>query len=581
MTFRPERGPLMLLAAVLLAAAGTASGPLSAAPGADAIAEAKAAIARGDGLAAEMAGKQAMQQGAARADVAAVIGEGELLQGDLADARNWLGAADFSSTTRNRGLYALAKLELTEDNLMAASAVFDRILANGGGTAAIWVDIGRLRYRQGQHHAALQAAARAMALDGNDPRALEFMAQLTRDAHGVREALPLFQRATQSAPDDASLAMQYAATLGDAGEHRQMLQVIRASAERHDAQPQAFYLQAILAARAGNDDLARKMWWRTDGAYDRTGAGLLVSGVLEYRSGNPAAAAERFAELTRLQPFNTTAQILFARALVANGEANVAVSMLEPLAQREDASAYVLLLLARAYEQLGNREDAAAHLDRAALAASPSLAFWPAPVSRDDSGRARNPDDVVQRIRTLVAEGNQGSAAAEVRQMSAQFEGSIDIALLAGDIALLSGDALAAASHYRRAGGVRRNWPLVRRDVALLTAAGDLAGARQLLADYLRANPREQAAAAMLGRMHLQAQNPQQASVYLRHAATIGPGPFDALLLSDLATSELAEGRREVALNHATAAHQLARGNRRVAAVLERVKRLQGVPTPR
>ena len=136
--------------------------PLAAAPKDDAIAEALAAIARGDGVAAEVAGRRAMDQGASRAEVAALIGEGELLQGDLADARTWLADKDFAADTRARGLHALARLELLEDNFEAAAEAFDLRLAEGEPTAELWVDIGRMRYRGGEHVLALDAAEKAV-----------------------------------------------------------------------------------------------------------------------------------------------------------------------------------------------------------------------------------------------------------------------------------------------------------------------------------------------------------------------------------------------------------------------------------
>lgn len=571
-TFRPER---TRLAALLAACACLAlAGPLGAAPADDAIAKAQAALQRGDGVGAEVAGKQALDQGAARAAVAAHIGEGELLQGDLAAAREWLGEGGFDAATHDRGYLALARLEVAEGDFPAAQAAFDQIMQHGRPDARTWVEIGRMRYRAGEHHGALTAARTALAMERNNPAALEFMAQLTRDARGPLAALDLFRRAMRQAPDDMLLAAQYAATLGDAGQHQEMLGVVREIVQQNPDVPQAFYLQAILAARAGDDDLARALWWRTEGTFDQTAAGLLVAGVLEYRSGNPAAAAERFAQLSRQQPLNVTAQVLFARALVANGEANVAIPVLAPLAAREDASPYVLVLLARAHEQLGQREDASPLLDRAAALprdANSAGAALPAPWLRNEAGRTRNPDDPVQVLRELVNNGRLAQARAQVAGFASQFDGSIDLRMLAGDGALLAGDRVAALAQYRQVALIRSNWPLVRRLVAIELASGNAPRARRLLADHLRTNPREAAAAAMLGRMARDAGNPAAAAALLRHAAQIGSGPSDPLLLGDLAAVEHQLGQREAALGHARVAAGLAPLNSRLTALLQRI----------
>ena len=201
--------------AILLALGAGAA----AVPADDPLGEAAAAIDRGDGISAEVAARRALDAGASRSEVAAFVGEAELLQGDFSDAREWLGPGDFSLSSRERGYHALGRLEMEDDNLAAAASAFDKALQLGGENARLWVDIGRLRYRGGQHHLALEAAARAVAIDPNEPRALEFKAQLTRDAVGVRGALPLFETALAKAPNDLGLLGEYAATLGEAGRH--------------------------------------------------------------------------------------------------------------------------------------------------------------------------------------------------------------------------------------------------------------------------------------------------------------------------------------------------------------------------
>src|SRR5688572_16399115 len=177
------------------AAALTLGAAAAAVPAEDGVRAAAAALSRGDGIAAEVAAQRALRAGTPRSEVAALIGEAELLQGDLGDARDWLAAGEFSIATRERGFHALGRLEMEEGDLAKAAEAFDRALQSGRGSARLWVDIGRLRYLGGQHHLAVEAAARAVAIDPADPRALEFQAQLTRDVQGMLAALPLFERA--------------------------------------------------------------------------------------------------------------------------------------------------------------------------------------------------------------------------------------------------------------------------------------------------------------------------------------------------------------------------------------------------
>ena len=87
MTCRPDRRFHLVAVAALVA-----SGAASAVPATNPLAEAAAALDRGDGIAAEVAARRALDAGAPREEAAALIGEAELLQGDLGDARDWLAA---------------------------------------------------------------------------------------------------------------------------------------------------------------------------------------------------------------------------------------------------------------------------------------------------------------------------------------------------------------------------------------------------------------------------------------------------------------------------------------------------------
>jgi len=551
---------------MVVAAAFALSTASTAAPARDRLTEANLALERGEGIAAEVAVQEALQAGASRSEVAALIGEAELLQGDLADARRWLAGGEFSAATRERGYHALARLEMTEGNLAAAAAAFDRALETGAGSARLWADIGRLRYSAGQHRPALDAAARAVATDPDDPRALEFQAQLTRDSKGVLAALPLFERALESAPDDLGLLGEYAATLGEAGRHRDMLDVARRMVELDPRHPRAYYLQAVLAARGGLDDLARRLLARTGGSYDAQPASQLLAGVLELRSGNAGLAIERFAELARRQSDNGVARILLGRALLAHGEAGEVVARWAPAADRADASPYLLTLVGRALEQLGRRQDAARYLDRAAAARSAPVGV----LAADPRGAAATGLGAeVSQIRLMLVEGRTGEAVNRVRALRARFPDSIDIDILSGDVSLLAGNPEAALEAFRRAAAVRCNFAVVERMVEAHRALGRHDGASDVLAGYLAQNPRSAAAAAMLGRMESERGDWRRARLLLTYANLLRPD--DARLLADLAKAQLASGETEAAEQTARASHRLHRASRPVAATLAKV----------
>jgi cellulose synthase operon protein C len=485
----------------------------AAMPATDPMREADAALARGDGIAAEVAARRALDAGAPRGEVAALIGEAELLQGDVGDARRWLVAGEFSDATRERGFHALGRLEIAEGDLAAAGRAFDQALASGRGSARLWVDIGRLRYRAGQHYLAVAAAAKAIAIDPDEPRALEFQAQLTRDSQGVVAALPWFERALEKAPDDLGLLGEYAATLGEAGRHKDMLRVSRRMVELDPRHPRAYFLQAVLAARGGRDDLARRLLARTNGTYDGAPAGQLLAGVLELRQGNAALAVERFDELARRQPENAMAPLLLGRALLAHGEANEVVARLGPLADRPDASPYLLALVGRAHEQLDRRRDAARYLDRVADE-SPTKVLPAAEGSVTD----------VAQLRGLLAQTRTGEALALARQLGVRYPDSIDVEILSGDVALLAGDPVAALAAYRRAAAVRRDFALVERMTAAHEMLGREDAAMGEVSGYLSRNPRSASAVRLLGRMLAQRGDGRRTELLLSYASELSGG---------------------------------------------------------
>jgi tetratricopeptide (TPR) repeat protein len=559
MTCRPRPGTRLLLlpAVLLLAAAG------SAAPAVDSLKRAEQAIDNGDGVAAEMAVRAALQAGADRSEVAALAGEAELLQGDLEDARHFLGPAAFSPVTRARGLHALGRLNLLDNDLVAASDAFDRAMAAGGASAGLWLDVARLRYRNGQHDLVGQAVEAALALEPTNPRALEVQALLVRDSQGLIAALPLFERALQAAPDDLGLLGGYAATLGEAGRHVAMLKVARHMVEIDPRHPQAYFLQAVLAARAGKLDIARRLLWQTGGDGDAAPAVMLLQGILELRSGNAALAVESFASLERMQPENPRIAALLGRALLANGEANEVVARLAALANRPHASPYLLALVGRAYEQLGDRARAAPYLDRAATVrrAAPGalpvddaglLAIW-----RSSEGQAQ-PQAAVARLRQLVAQGQAGAARTLAADLLRQFPGSADMERLSGDVSLLTGAPDAALAAYDRVARTRTDLALVQRMAAAERAAGRGERALQRLERYASGNPRSVPALAVLGRAAADRGQLAPAAALLGTAARLGGGT-DPDLLARTAQAQAALGRNDDARRTARLAYRLQR----------------------
>lgn len=508
------------------------------------IAKAQEDLARGDGIAAEGRLRQALDAGASRQDVAAFMGEAMLMQNNLDRARHWLGRGLFAPGTVARGFRALARLEQREGNLPKAGEAFDRAIAVTPKDAAMWVEIGRFRYAGSEHLLAIEAADYALKLDPANVRALEFRGQIVRDQIGLVAAVPWFEAALKHAPDDLSALGEYAATLGELGRAREMLAVTRRMIELDPGNPRAFYLQAVLAARAGNSSLARTLLDRTGTALSGVPGALLLEGVLQIREGNYYLAADALEKLVKFQPANPTAQVLLARAYYLAGEYRTVARRFGAMALQQEATPYLQTLVARAYEALGQRDMAAPLLDRAAFPRNTAVA----PVHRGS------------QVATLVAQGQLDEAEALAEERRAANPGSAINQALAGDVQLAKGDGTGALVRYRQAARVRLSEGLFVRMVTALLMDNDMDGARRFAEAFLYWNPTSTIGQRICGVLAANAGDWNRARMLFEHLEANGSNR-DVALLSELALVQLRAGEAALAEKSARKAYRLQRSS--------------------
>lgn len=504
------------------------------------IEQARADLARSDGIAAEIDLKKALDAGAPREAVAAQMGEALLDQGLRDKAREWLGPGKFAPAEAFQGFRTLGLLEIYDGNLAAAGRAYDQALAIDAKNPELWVDIGRLRYSGGEHTLAIEASGYALSLDPVSVRALEFRATIVRDQFGLAAALPWFEAALAHDPDDVETLGEYAATLGELGRAHDMLKATRHMLELDGRNARALFLQAVLAARAGDNGLARSMLEKTGGQLDDQPSAMLLDAVLNLRSENYLLAIEALERLVEIQPANARAQDLLAAAYYGAGNYREVVRRFDGMAADSSASAYLLTTLARAHEVLGQRDRAAPLLDRAAKA--------------DDRkfGAVAEGSDVG----AMLASRNFGGAENLAERQRAASPGNADAQALAGDVQLARGNAAGAIERYRLAARVRMPESLMERIVAALGDAGQGAAAEALLENYLAQSP------SSLGARRLAAANAARHGDWTRAAQLLASlrdstGGGDVRLLADLSLAQLKSGQPGEAEKSAREAYRL------------------------
>ena len=543
----PDRryGTIAAAAALLLAAivpAQADSGRFDRA-----LASARTALAAGDGIVAQARLREAQIAGASDDDVRALMGEALLAQNDLTRARAWLVPAQFSPSTRALGLRMLGRLELRERHLPQAGAAFDRALALAPADPRLWSDIARLHYAGGDQAQAIAAVERALVVGPRDTAALALRALLIRNQYGLAAALPWFEAAVRGAPGDADIRADYAATLADMGHYAAALREVRMVQKVRPSDPQMLYFQAAIAARGGMSALAQRILQRTQGKLRDVPGAMLLSAALELDAGNFNLAVEQSDRMLRLQPDNRLAQSILARAMARSGDPAAVVERFAPLAARTEASAYLLTVVTRSFEETGRRREAVALLRRAA--APPPSTSQPLPTRADLAVLAkRYPDapldaaEAVPYIRALLAVGDTVTAAAAGHKLLAANPGAPDAYLIAGDAELRRSNPAAALPLYQAAASIRFGENELLRLDRNLRAVGRDRDADLLGFAYAVQNPQSLTAARLLANARARGGQWGQSAALL---AWVGArsGWHDATLLADLAFARLRQGR--------------------------------------
>jgi putative PEP-CTERM system TPR-repeat lipoprotein len=531
------------------------------------LAQARTYLALTDGIAAEAEIRRARQLGVPVAETAHLLAHALVLQNQperAIEESQRAGPRHAVYAARMRGqAYA------TIGDEVKANQEFARALAASPNDANVWVDLARLRRATGDLRGALEGASRAVGLAPNNVEALVLRGELTRGQYGLNAAMPWFDRALAIDPNNVPALLERAATLGDLGKMNEMLATTRKVLSLQANHPVAFYLQAMLAARARNYPLARSLYQRTEGALDDTPAGMLLSAAIEHQTGAVEQAIKRLDKLVAMQPGNRKARRLLAASHWKRGDARSTIAVLQPLADRPDADSYSLALMGRAYEKLGDGTQAARYLTRAAQPRRRGLpALLSSPVSDREfamlragaEARPNHAPSQIALIGALLSRGQSDEALERARKLQADNPGAPDAHVLVGDALGIKGDFAGAALEYRKAANLAFTEPVALRMFEALQRSGQPQQAAQVLNLFLQQNPQNVSAQLVAAGMHMQASNwPEAIRLYESLRKRLGDG--DAVMLNNLAWAYSERGQYSKAIPLAQKAWALDRAN--------------------
>jgi cellulose synthase operon protein C len=529
--------------------------------GAAYVAQAEVTLELFDAIAARAAIDKATSLGVPETETAHLLGHAYWLLGDLDDARSILTSDAIAPKHRLYADRILGRAYMDLGDTAAAEQVFDRAAKANPNDSRLWTEIARFRLVVANQGGAIDAADYALKLDPNNVRALELRGRLVRSQYGMVAAIPWFERALQVNPNDVPVLEEYGATLGEAGRYRDMLAQARKIISLDSNNAKAFYMQAIIAARAGNHDLARRLIPRIGGSFADMPGPKLLSGIVEYQAGNWSLASDHFAKLVEDQPSNLKARVLWARAMYRGGEHQDAWDAIAPIADRPDADSYTIILAGRILEALNERAPAAGRLDRTVFPSIPKAR--PLPVGQTLAGAAdearRNPRNaavVIPYIRLLLESGNTAGARSEANRLLDGNGGVVEAQLVAGDVEMAAGNTDAAIAAYERARNIAFTSPTMLRLVSAYRAAGNHQAAGKTIGDFLSFNPDSLTAQRLWAYDLLDRQQWGEAIIWLKRArARLGYN--DAILNANIARAHSGAGQDDEALREARLAYRI------------------------
>lgn len=512
-----------------------------------------------NGLGAQGAIDRARSAGMPAAQLDHLRAAALLLQGDADGAIAAADRADarFATVAQRAKARALAQ----KGDLPAGAALLERVIARDPRDSAAWSDLGRIRLDIGDVGGANVAAQRALALDRNNLSALVLRGELVRSQYGLAAALPWFEAALSRDAYYHPALIEYAGTLGDIGRNADAVAAARRALAARPGDPQALYLMAVVAARAGDLALAGALLERSDGGLDGLPGGLLLSGGIDYANARYEQAAAKWRALLGAQPMNLTARRLLGAALLRSGDAKGALDTLRSAALRADADSYTLTLVTRAFEARGERDWAARFLDRAARPPLPRAT----PFGQDDdvgvlanavADAPSDPAAAVAFIRGLVETGRFAEAIGASERLARASPGAPSAQLLLGDVYAAGGRFAAAAPAYTRAADLRFDEPALLRLVEAWVQTGKREKAADALALYLAQNPASVVARRLLANLQLVSGDFAGAVRTLEQLrGEVGNG--DTLVLAQLGYAYAGAGDPGAALPFARAAYRL------------------------
>ncbi len=494
-------------------------------------------------------------------DTTHMMAEALWLTGKLDEAEELLVSSVIPKQHYATAQFILARVYIDQGRLGDAATHLNTALTTYPHDRRLWTELARLRQLFGDGGGAIQAIDRAIKEGPNDVRALVLRGRIARNQYGMAAGLPWFQRALQLALDDIQALEEYGITLGDMGAYREMLKITRQINALDGRNGRAYYMQAVIAARAGDCLLSQRILDMAGSAINASPGAMLVRGVCDYRTGNYESAVGVFERLLSAQPNNVTVRRLLALTLYRSGDMQGALEHIQPLAPRADAGSYSLMIIGRVLEGLDRPQDASEAFDAAAQPVFRQMRVLDdglSDISAADGAR-RNPKNayyVIPYIRSLMRQGNLNAALNSAQQLRSANPGVANAHMIEGDVEVERGNMPAAVNAYRRTAQISFTDPVMLRLSDAYKRQGNAKAQRQMIDNYVRNNPTSLSALRVFADLRIGEGKYKEAIPALEYVLS-RTGFNDSILLANLARCYAGGGDIKKALHFAGNAYYI------------------------
>ncbi len=530
--------------------------------------QARTALELGNGVVAQTELEKAIEAGVPREKTKHLMAHATLLQAQYTRAFEEANAPDippqfgaYAARIRGRAMIGLKRADAAREHFVKAEQLAPR-------DPDTLVDLARYYIFITEVPKANELVDRAIALRPTFAKALLLKGNLERQGKGLEAALPYFNRALESDPNNVEALLERAATYGDLNRDKEARADLKRVTGLVPEHALALYLEAVMETRAGRYEQAQALMTRTKGQLNEYPPAMLLQGMIAFQRNNMAQANEYLAKVVGAMPQSVTARKLYAAAQLRKGDAQGTINTLKPLVNTKAMDARTLAMLGSAYARMNDFTTAQQYFEQAVTAAP-------------EEGALRT-----QLAMSQLAQGNSGNAGIELQKALSKDENSLQALMmlalidlresrynqalatsnkiikqypelpmgynLRGAAALGLDNLKVAEANFRLALQKKPGFQEARRNLAqLLVAAGRNAEARQELLKSLEFDKNDTRSMFGLARLSAAEGKVKEQIAWLKRAAAVSPTLFGPR--SELAQVYMQSNMRKEALDEASA----------------------------